>query len=157
MAAMMLMNEETWQRHANPWSGYSRMLTLPLLVWVLWNRRSLGNWTWIWLGILMIWNWLNPRLFRKPKHLNAWMSKAVLGERIWLQRRQLQIPPEQTRGIDQLVLLSASGMPWMIYGVARWRVLPALFGMVLIYAGKLLFLDRMAKLKEARSKRPKCR
>jgi len=156
MAAWMLMNDETWQRHANPLSGYSRMLTLPMLVLLLWKRRSLGGWTWVGLLFLMIWNWWNPRAFPRPKQTNNWMSKAVLGERIWLQRGQLQVPPPLTKGIERWILLSASGMPFLIHGLWRFRPGSTGIGMVLIYLGKLLFLNRMVKLTDARRSQKRC-
>jgi len=38
------MDEETWLRHANPWSVWTRLTALPLLVAAFWSREWVGWW-----------------------------------------------------------------------------------------------------------------
>ena len=33
---MAIMAEKTWEKHANPWSGWTRMITYPLLYLPFW-------------------------------------------------------------------------------------------------------------------------
>ncbi|WP_436923218.1 DUF6653 family protein [Halosimplex amylolyticum] len=66
-----------WERHANPWSGWSRTLTLPALTYAVYHRR----WR---LGVAAIlFAAVNPLLFPKPDDADAWMTKVVLAERRW--------------------------------------------------------------------------
>jgi len=34
----MLMNDETWSKHSNPWSVYTRFTALPLISLTFWSR-----------------------------------------------------------------------------------------------------------------------
>ena len=35
---MAIMKERTWERHSNPWSVWTRLLTNPLVYLPVWNR-----------------------------------------------------------------------------------------------------------------------
>ncbi len=63
-----------WQRHANPWSGWTRSLTQPLLCVPLWTR------SWKQGAALTVWLAVNPVLFPPPQHDHAWMTRAIRGE-----------------------------------------------------------------------------
>jgi hypothetical protein len=36
------MGEDTWERHANPWSVWSRTTVLPVLILAAWSRVWIG-------------------------------------------------------------------------------------------------------------------
>ncbi len=74
---MAFLSEKTWERHANPWSGWTRVLSMPLLALGLYLHNF-----WI-LGIVLVWLIVNPMLFSKPRNTNNWMSKGVLGEQLY--------------------------------------------------------------------------
>lgn len=38
IASFFRLNDETWKRHANPWSVISRNTVLPLLIIAFWSR-----------------------------------------------------------------------------------------------------------------------
>lgn len=38
----MAMNDTVWQRHANPWSGWTRVATMPLFAIAAWSRVWIG-------------------------------------------------------------------------------------------------------------------
>ncbi|MBV0911423.1 DUF6653 family protein [Anianabacter salinae] len=86
-ARVMAMDDRTWRRHANPWSGYSRMAALPLIVLAVWSRVWIGWWSVVPVAGVVLWTWANPRIFPQPARLDRWMSRAVLGERIFLEHR----------------------------------------------------------------------
>jgi hypothetical protein len=63
---LMAMNDETWERRANPLSVYSRFLCLPLIVAAIWSRVWLGWWAVVPLALAIGWTFLNRRLFSAP-------------------------------------------------------------------------------------------
>ncbi|TXT54544.1 MAG: conserved membrane protein of unknown function [Candidatus Thorarchaeota archaeon] len=97
MSKTRIMSEETWLRHANPKSGWSRILSLPFLFPPIWYMslffaNPLANW-WplVWLIIYGIWSAVNPRIFSKPDNYDNWASKGVLGEKIWTAKGERDI------------------------------------------------------------------
>ena len=92
IARLLSMSDETWERHANPWSvGRALRLSRSLS-----SRFGVGfgsgPWAWGMTALAIFWIWLNPRMFRKPVSTNNWASKAVLGERVWLNRKEILVP-----------------------------------------------------------------
>ncbi len=99
LARLHRLDEAGWARHSNPWSGWTRAATLPALTLVLWNREALGTATWLLVAGLVLWTFLNPRLFPPPRRTDAWMTRATFGERIWLDRQSRRGPaPLPPRG-----------------------------------------------------------
>jgi hypothetical protein len=41
---LMAMDDGVWRRHANPWSGWTRVTVLPILVLAIWSRVWIGWW-----------------------------------------------------------------------------------------------------------------
>jgi len=78
----------------------------------------------------------------------TWASKAVFGERVWLNRDVVPVPDRHRTVPNVLSVLSGVGMLFVFRGVLLFETLPALFGMALVYTGKLWFLDRMVWLWE---------
>ncbi|ELZ27625.1 hypothetical protein C475_06885 [Halosimplex carlsbadense 2-9-1] len=69
-----------WERHANPWSGWTRTVTLPVLLYAVVHRR------WRLLAATVAFTLANPILFSPPDDADAWMTKVVLAERHWRER-----------------------------------------------------------------------
>jgi hypothetical protein len=148
IAASFNMDEATWARHANPWSVWTRFTVLPLLILAIWSRVWLGWWCLIPVIIVVGWMWLNPRIFPKPNSTNNWASKAVFGERVWLNRDNIPVPKHHQRVPSILSAVSASGIIFLIWGLVALNVWPTLLGVTIIYLGKLWFIDRMVWLYE---------
>lgn len=148
IATAFAMGEATWERHANPWSVWTRTATLPLLIAAIWSRVWWGWGALVALGVAMAWIWLNPRVFPKPASTNCWASKAVLGERVWLNRGEIPVPPHHRRAPFILGSVVAVGIAPVIWGVTTLELWPTMLGTVLTYCGKLWFLDRMVWLFE---------
>ena len=150
MAAARLfgMTEEIWERHANPWSGWTRIATLPLLLAAVWSVEWIGWGAVPVIAIVLVWAWLNPRLFPKPRTTDLWISRAVLGERLWVNRGALAIPPRHRAIPRALSVLAGLGGALALGGAIGNAIWPTVLGAVLVYAGKLWFLDRMVWLYE---------
>ena len=140
------MSEPTWERHANPWSVWTRFAALPMLILAIWSRAWLGRWALAPTAAALLWIWANPRIFPKPRSTDNWASKAVLGERVWLNRRAIPVPPRHRRLPELLNLVSALGVPFLVWGLVRLKPWPTLLGSSLAVLGKLWFVDRMVWL-----------
>lgn len=140
------MSEEVWARHANPWSVWTRLTCLPLFVLAIWSRVWLGWWALVPLALALVWIWLNPRIFPKPRSLTSWASRGVLGERIWLDRRNVPVPPKHRLAPHVLNAIGAGGLAFLGYGLWNLALWPTGFGLVVSMLAKLWFVDRMVRL-----------
>jgi len=144
---LMGMDDAAWARHANPWSGWSRVTILPLLAFAVWSRVWLG---WGALGpvaLVLFWTWVNPRLFPVPRSVDNWMSQGVLGERVWLARKVHPVPVHHVRMATILLVASGIGVVVLAFGLWWLDAGLVLAGLVLAMGAKLWFLDRMVWLK----------
>jgi hypothetical protein len=146
LAAAFRLDEAGWARHANPWSGWTRMAILPLLALVGWSRAWIGWWALLPLLLLIGFTWVNPRLFPPPARWDAWISRGVLGERLWVARDRVPVPAHHRRLPPLLSAVGAAGMLLLLYGVAMLEIWPTLLGLVVAYLAKLWFIDRMVWL-----------
>jgi len=143
---LMTMDDATWARHSNPWSGWTRLTILPLLSLAIWSRIWLG-WGAIWLVLfVVVWTWVNPRLFDPPRHNRAWMTQAVLGERVWLDRNANPIPAQHVH-VGRLLTLASGGGVFVLFS-ALWQLDLGwvIAGLAITMGAKLWFLDRMVWL-----------
>ena len=139
----MGMTDAVWERHANPWSGWTRVLTLPLFVLAVWSRVWIGVHAWWAVAAVVVWTWWNPRAFPPPRSVDNWMSKGVLGERVWLADKPGTVAPHHKRVARVLIAASAAGTIAMGIGLYLLDWTWTLTGMLTAMGGKLWFLDRM--------------
>jgi len=142
------MTDEVWARHANPWSVWTRYSSFPVLIISIWSRIWIGWWALVPLFFSVLWIWINPRLFDKPRSTDNWASKAVLGERVWINRKKIPIPDHHGRVISILKTISIVGTLICIWGLIWLSVWATIFGAVVVVLGKTWFLDRMVWLYE---------
>jgi len=146
---LMGMDDEAWQRHAHPFSAWSRvMFGLPVLILAIWSRAWIGLWWLLALAAAFAFIWLNPRMAPVPKFTDNWASKGVFGERIWLNRRAVPIPRHHRIVPHILTGVSALGIPPLFWGLYALNIWPTLLGALLVYLGKMWFVDRMVWLYE---------
>jgi hypothetical protein len=143
IAQFFRMDDATWMRHANPWSGILRLTALPAFIVAFWSRLWLGWWAVIPVIIVILWTWYNPRIFAAPQSLDHWMSKGAMGERVWLNRDAVPVPAYHRNIPNVLSAVSAISVLFIIWGVLVFDLWPTLFGTMLAYLGKLWFVDRM--------------
>ncbi len=130
------MDDAAWARHANPRSVWTRTPIPPALALVAWARVWIGWGALLPAALLLAWTWPNPRAFAPPANTDNWASHAVLGERLWLARRDHPVP-------------------------AHHRTLPvvlnAMAGLAVAIGAKMWFLDRMVWLTHAMRDDPRLR
>jgi hypothetical protein len=148
IAGTFALDDETWQRHASPWSVLLRTTVLPLLVLAFWSRLWLGWYAVAPVALALLWTWYNPRIFPPPASFDHWASRAVLGERVWLNRDTVAVPVRHRTVPAILSAVSGAGMVFVFWGVLVFDIWPTIVGMVIVYCGKLWFLDRMVWLWE---------
>ena len=150
---LMGMSPDVWDRHANKWSGWSRVSTLPLIALAVWSRIYIDAWAVVPLALALLWLWINPRLFSAPDDTNNWMTKGVFGERVWLNRKERPIPSHHVKAGFILNGLSGLAAIPYIYGLIWLDAWATVLGTLLIMLTKLWFLDRMVWLYEDMSPR----
>jgi len=148
LASFFKLNDTTWQQHANPWSIWTRFIILPLLTLAIWSRVWIGIYCWIPIVLILVWTWINPRAFGKPKTNRHWSSKSVMGERVWLNRKSIPIPAQHQKMILILNIFTSFGLPFYIYGLYQFHLWATFIGLLIVVIGKLWFLDRMVWLFE---------
>ena len=127
---MAIHTEQSWKRHSNPWSVWTRILTYPLVYLPFWNR------SWKQGAAVAAWFALNPVIFPAPEDDSSWATRSVLGEQLWTAKRRRDIPMA-------LNAASAVFFAGAILSAYRRRLWP-----MMVCAGpslllKLWFCDRM--------------
>ena len=79
------LEEQFWERHSNPKSGWSRTVLLPALLYAVYDRN------WRLAAAAIVFTVVNPVLFSPPDDDSAWMSRVVLAERWWTRERRSRI------------------------------------------------------------------
>ncbi len=146
MAKAFGLTGDAWQRHANPWSVYTRIPIPPLLAAAIWTRSRLGWRSLVPVGLVCAWTAVNPRAFPPPDSLDHWASRSVLGETYWGNRKAVPVPPRHRVAPNVLGVISAAGVPFVARGLVARNGWMVAFGLSVQMAGKLWFLDRMALL-----------
>ena len=148
LAELFGLEGEGWQRHANPWSVYTRVPVPVLLTAAVWSRRWLGRRSLLPVGLVCVWTAVNPTLFPPPRSLDHWASKAVLGERAWGRRRTTPVPRRHRVAPWLLTGLNVAGLPFIVRGLVVLDGRLVVAGLAVHMTGKLWFLDRMVWLFE---------
>ena len=150
---LMGMDERAWRRHANPLSFWTRVAIPPLLALAVWSRVWIGWWCLVPVALLSGWAWLNPRAFPAPRTLDAWASRGVLGERLFLGRRGLarrgrRLPDAHVRACGRLTVAGALGLLPLAWGLIVLDAFAVLFGLTLSLGAKLWFIDRCVWMRD---------
>lgn len=153
IAAFFRMDERVWERHANPWSVWSRVATFPLFLLALWSAYWIGWYCLIPVTALSVWLWLNPRIFPPPASTQSWAARAVLGERVYLLRVMHPVPLEHTNVATLLGIGSAIGVLLTAAGLIAAEPFTFIAGGTMVMVFKLWFCDRMVWLFDEMSER----
>ncbi len=148
VAGIFNLKGDNWLRHANPWSVWTRFVTLPFLILAVWSRVRIGWYSVIPSGILVIWLVINPTLFKKTESINSWSSKAVIGEKYWSERNNYPVPEYHAIPVRILTVIQAAGGIILITGVWLLDVRLTAAGTITVYLSKMWFLCRMVRIYE---------
>ncbi|WP_255198379.1 DUF6653 family protein [Halorarius litoreus] len=122
-----------WERHANPLSGWSRVLTLPVLMYGIYARRPRV------VAAVLGFTVVNPVLFSPPEDADAWMTRVVLGERMYYNHR------EGRRPIDLLNYANGPITAYAVYAAYRKQAARCALFTALSMATKFLFVGYVAR------------
>lgn len=136
------MDADAWKRHAHPWSVYTRFAAIPPLVLSFWSRTWIGWWCLAPLALVMVWLWLNPRVFPPVDQPTAWASKGIYGERIWATE-PARVPTHHRRAFRLLAIPGVAGMALAVWGVVTLGVWPTVVGVTLVVLAQLWRIDRL--------------
>jgi hypothetical protein len=135
------VTDALWARHANPLSGWSRVLTLPLLMTGIYARRP--RLVAFALGFAVF----NPVLFPPPDDADAWMTRVVLGERMYYRHR------ERRGAVDLLNYVNGPVTAYAVYAAYRRRPVATVVATALSMATKFLFVGYVARYYERNRER----
>ena len=108
------MTDEAWQRHANPWSVWTRFAAIPLMLLAIWSRTWIGWWSLLPIGAVVVWLFINPRAFPPVREPQSWAARGIYGERAWLQDRDL-VPPDHRKVLRLSVTLGVVGFAMTLW------------------------------------------
>jgi hypothetical protein len=130
------MKQVFWQRHANPWSGWTRVLSYPLTILAIYRRdRRL-------LAGMALFSLLSPIVLPPPDGEDAWQTEAILGERLWFA---------QGEKVSLVNLLNVANVPvsaYAVYSAYRHRPVRTALATIGSMALKFLFVNELAKYYE---------
>jgi len=143
------LTDENWMKHANPVSVWTRYSVLPIIVLSFWSRTWIDWWCLLPGSVSILWMFFNPIMFKKPASTKNWASKAVLGERVYLNRDKVKIPAKHDIALHGLLNgISSIGLILAVWSTIYYSIWGAALGVSLAYIGKSWFLDRMVWLFE---------
>ena len=145
---MAVLSDETWRRHANPWSVWTRYAAFPLLIAALWSAHSIGWWSLLPVAAVVLWLVLNPRAFPPPRSTDNWASKAVLGERIWTGLKRPDVPRRHRIVPRVATAVAFVATLLMLWGLWQRDAAVTFLSMAVVMLAKTWFVDRMVWLFE---------
>ncbi|WUJ72268.1 hypothetical protein OG809_03165 [Kribbella soli] len=152
LAHMFGLDGDSWMRHANPVSVWTRFSVLPLLTVSIWSRDWIGWWSLIPIALSLVFMVVNPVLFPTPRSTRYWASKAVFGERIWAERNSVEIPEQFRSQVPNVTYtFQLVGMAFWTYGLVvldHVGLVAVVAGLVIVQCAKAWCLDCMVLLFE---------
>lgn len=126
-----------FQRHAHPFSAWSRLLSTPLLLVPLWTRR------WGLYVPIGAWFAANPVITPPAHDLSSFATRAILGEESWSRN------PTSEPGVLALSGLAGTALVGAMVAAYRHRRTGAVAGTVVFMALTLwewrLWADRFTR------------
>lgn len=143
---LMRMDGNSWARHANPISVWSRIFGGSAVFLAIWSYHWFGWFAVIFIVAAALWIYINPRLFSPPVNVTSWSVKGVLGERIFLNRKRVPISRGHIRAAWITTSLAGPFVGLSIYGFIISDFWVACGGWHAATMAKLWYCDRMVWL-----------
>ncbi|MGW4080705.1 DUF6653 family protein [Streptomyces asiaticus] len=143
-AAARVMSGETWKKHANPWSVWTRVAAIPVFELAVWSRQWLGWWCLAAVLAVVVWLWLNVRLF-KPVEPTTWAARGIYGERLHVDGK---VPAEHKTTLNWLIASGLAGFALIVWGLVVFNVWPLALGTIVVVLAQLWRIDRYSLLFE---------
>jgi hypothetical protein len=148
----MILSEQTWMRHANPWSVWTRYAAFPFLVLAVWSYHGIGWWSLVPISAVVLFLCFNPRLFPPPRSTRNWASMAVLGERVWLAERRAFLPQQFPWVFYSILVLSVANVLALAWGIYSSDMVLTIVCTINVLVSKSWSNDRMVWLFSERSR-----
>jgi hypothetical protein len=135
-----MLPDRVWDRHANPKSGWTRLLAHPVLIAAIYTRK------WRLFAAAVAFLVINPVLFSEPESAEeAWMSRVVRAEQRWTDAGE----PLFGIGFPQVLnLVQVPVFCYNLYAAARRRPLGAVLSTAAAMGLKLWFVNELVKRTE---------
>ena len=130
------LRDAFWARHANPWSGWSRVALSPVLVYSIYRRN------WRLLAASLVFTAVTPVLFPRPARTDNWMSRGVLAEREWIEAGNGTVDLSYP---NLLNLLSAPAWLFALVSALRRRPVRTVLATTTAMALKLYWIDEIVR------------
>ncbi|MET8764480.1 DUF6653 family protein [Lentzea sp. NPDC004782] len=147
VARLFRMDDDAWRRHANPWSVWTRFAAIPAMLLAIWSRVWIGWWCLVPVAVVVVWLWLNVKVFPPVSEPRGWASRGIYGERAWLENRA-SVPPDHRAVLRLLVAAGSVGFALVIWGLVALQVWPTVSGAALVVLAQLWRIDRFGWLWE---------
>ncbi|MGY1661467.1 DUF6653 family protein [Geodermatophilus sp. SYSU D00705] len=157
LARLFGLQGDSWMRHANPVSVWTRFAVLPLLALSVWSRDWIGWWSLVAVAASVVFMVVNPLLFPPPASTRNWASKAVLGERVRSETARADLPAQfrSARAEAVTYAFQVAGLAQLTYGLVVLDPLATVAGLLLVQCAKAWFADRMVLLfEDVKARRP---
>lgn len=145
IARVFGMSDRVWARHQSPWSVWTRAAILPVATVLIGAGEGLGPTRGAALAALVVFAWINPRLFPPPRDPTTWSARAVRGERRWAEARDDLSRAMQAR-LRRRLLLSAVPIPVWLWALLADQAGLAFVAALATMGLKLRFLDLCAEV-----------
>ncbi len=147
VARMFGLHGDSWMRHANPASVWTRFAALPMIILSVWSRDWIGWWCLVPLLLSNVWLMVNPMFFRPPASTKSWASRGVLGERVWTEGDKSAFPAQfRTPATTYIQAVQGIALLALIYGLVVLDPLVTVISLLLVQVAKCWFIDRMVLL-----------
>ena len=114
--------DRMFQRHAHPFSAWSRLLSTPLLLVPLWTRR------WWLYAPIGAWLGVNPVITPPAHDPSSFATRAMLGEKSWSR------DPTSEPTVLVLTGLASASLVWALVAAYQHRKTAAVVGTGLFMA-----------------------
>ncbi|MBO1907532.1 hypothetical protein J4G37_21770 [Microvirga sp. 3-52] len=148
IANLFRMDDEGWRRHANPWSVYTGLAAIPMMILAVWSRAWIGWWSLLPIVGVMLWLFLNPHVFPPVPASHGWAARGIHGERLWLESRGEDLPSSYRRVLRWPAIPGGAGGILLLWGLVELSPWPTSYGATLLILAQLWRIDRLGLLYE---------